>query len=168
MKQYFASLIPKPLKYKISFNLAAINDNLKICSFLPFLYSTNINIQSLQMFTFFPIFILLKSDWLICIFAHSVLRAWGRIPPLLFSITWFFGLFCIGLFLWDCFVYAPISNICTGLHMKHILFFKKSMLLNAGVRAANNHESRPLCYQRAESALIKSSPISFFKWKNSE
>ena len=75
LKQYFASFITKLLKYKICSNSAA-SDSI----FLPFLYSASINTHSLKMITFFPNFRLLKSDWLIFIFAHSVLRVWG-IPP---------------------------------------------------------------------------------------
>ena len=48
----------------------------KFCIIMPFLYSAKFNIQSLEMFIFFPNFRILKSDWLIFIYAHSILRVW--------------------------------------------------------------------------------------------
>ena len=55
MKQYFASFITKPLKHKICFNTPAVNDNLKVLRFSVVSYSTNINIKSTEMLTFFEI-----------------------------------------------------------------------------------------------------------------
>ena len=75
MKQNFASFITKPLKYKVCSNLsAAVSYKLKILHIFAVLFSANISIQSLEIFTFFPNFRLLKSGWLILIFEHSVLR----------------------------------------------------------------------------------------------
>ena len=56
MKQYFASFITKPLKYKICSHSPTVSDNLKVLHISAVLYSANINIKSMEMLTFFQIF----------------------------------------------------------------------------------------------------------------
>ena len=85
-EHYFASFITKPLNYKICSNLAAISDNLKTLHI-----SANFIFGQYQCLVpenvyFFPNFRLLKSLWLIFIFAHSVLRVWG-FPPTTLSTS---------------------------------------------------------------------------------
>ena len=74
MKLYFVSFITIPLKYKICSNSAAVSDNLKVLRISAVFIIGQFNIQSQEMFTFFPNFRLLIGRFFFRAFGPSPMR----------------------------------------------------------------------------------------------